>query len=87
VEIDREFFEERAAIRQFDGGMTPAEARIAALQDVRQWQADLVARFGLAVAAYSVGDEDWRFCEACKCETNAEMREACFKASGCKVRR
>ena len=35
---DPEFFAERAAIRQFDGGMTPAEARIAALRDVLAWQ-------------------------------------------------
>jgi len=37
-DVDPEFFEERAAIRQFDGGMTPAEARIAALRDVLAWQ-------------------------------------------------
>jgi hypothetical protein len=34
----REFFEERAGIREFDGGLSRSEAEAAARQDVREWQ-------------------------------------------------
>jgi hypothetical protein len=34
----REFFEERAGIREFDGGLSRPEAEAAARQDVREWQ-------------------------------------------------
>lgn len=39
--FDREFFEERAAIREYCGGMSRLDARIAALEDVVAWQASV----------------------------------------------
>lgn len=34
----REFFEERAAIRQFEGGLSRQEAEAQAYEDVLRWQ-------------------------------------------------
>jgi hypothetical protein len=35
----QEYFQERAAIRQFDGGLSRLQAERLALQDVREWLA------------------------------------------------
>lgn len=35
---DSELFEERAAIREFDGGMSRADAEAAAAEDAKAWQ-------------------------------------------------
>ncbi len=37
LSTDRELFEERAAIREFDGGMARADAEAAAAEDVKRW--------------------------------------------------
>ena len=34
----REFFEERAGIRQYEGGLSRQEAEAQAYEDVRRWQ-------------------------------------------------
>ena len=49
VDFDVEFFEERAAIREFCAGMSRSDARIAALADVVAWQASVAER-GLTAA-------------------------------------
>lgn len=43
-DFDVAFFEERAAIREFDAGMSRSDARIAALEDVVAWQNSLSER-------------------------------------------
>ena len=57
-EFDPEFFEERAAIREFDGGMSRLDARIAALEDVVAWQASLAERGLTAALPYNKGDNE-----------------------------
>jgi hypothetical protein len=53
--VDLEFFAERAAIREFDAGMTPTEARIAAQLDVIEWQNSVEARKALWEAEHVGG--------------------------------
>ena len=38
TEAEREFFEERAAIREFEGVMTRLEAEQGATQDLMRWR-------------------------------------------------
>jgi len=38
LSADLELFEERAAIREFCGGMTRADAEAAASEDVKRWR-------------------------------------------------
>ena len=46
---DREFFEERAAIREFDGGMSRKEAEKAAALDVERYYAELRILNGVVI--------------------------------------